>query len=396
MKVNNSLTIGIDATNLRRGGGVTHLVEFLRAAQPSALGIERVVVWGSMSTLNALENRPWLYKCNPVALDKGLFHRTHWQRYRLSQAAHDEGCDVLFVPGGSYAGNFHPVVTMSQNLLPFEMPELLRYGLTLFTLKLFLLRFVQSRSFRKTDGVIFLTQYARDAVLRVTGKLLGKTCIIPHGLNPRFNMSPRVQRCMVGYDQDHPYRVLYVSIIDQYKHQWHVIEAVAVLRKEGLPIVLDLVGPAYPPALQRLNETISCLDAERRWVHYHGPIPFNDLHLRYAEADAGLFASSCENMPNILLEYMAAGLPIACSDRGPMAEILGDAGVYFDPEQPDDIVRALHKLVDSPQLRTDLAQASYERARQYLWPRCADETLSFLAAVAKQYLKWQVNRYCSR
>lgn len=380
-----SLAIGIDAANLRGGGGVTHLVELLCAAQPASLGIERVVVWGGTPTLKALDNRPWLVKRNPPALDKGLLQRTLWQRYRLSQAAHDEGCDVLFVPGGSYAGNFHPVVTMSQNLLPFEMPELRRYGWTLFTIKLLLLRLMQSRSFQKTDGVIFLTEYARDVVLSVTGKLRGQTCIVPHGLNARFNMAPKPQRSIDDYDDAHPYRVLYVSIIDQYKHQWHVVEAVAALRKRGMPIALDLVGPAYLPALQRLNATLDRADAERRWVHYHGVIAFDALHHHYAQADLGLFASSCENMPNILLETMASGLPIACSNRGPMPEVLGEAGVFFDPEQPEDIARALRELIESPQFRTELAQASYECAQQYSWHHCADETFGFLVAVTQRH-----------
>jgi len=377
-------TIGIDATNLRAGGGVTHLMELLRASEPADHDIEHIVVWGCKLTLKALEPQPWLSKRNPSALDKGLLQRTLWQRYRLSQAARDEGCDVLLVPGGSYAGNFYPVVTMSQNLLPFEMPELLRYGWTFFTLKLLLLRLVQSRSFRKADGVIFLTEYARNVVLRVTGKLRGQTCIVPHGLNPRFNNTPKLQRAINEYNDTHPYRLLYVSIIDQYKHQWHVVEAVAALRKQGLPIVLDLVGPAYPAALKQLNQTIDLVDGERHWVRYYGAIPFNELHLSYARADLGLFASSCENMPNILLETMASGLPIACSNRGPMPEVLGQAGVFFNPEQPEDIARALRELIDSPQARTELARASFERVQEYSWQRCADETCRFLVKVIQE------------
>lgn len=378
-------TIGIDATNLRGGGGVTHLVELLRAVQPAELGIERILVWAGTTSLKLIEDRHWLDKRNPPMLDKGLLQRIFWQRFRLSQAAREEGCDVLFVPGGSYVGNFHPVVTMSRNLLPFEMVELRRYGWTLLTLKFLLLRLTQSRSYQKTDGVIFLTVYAQNVVLSVTGKLRGQFCIIPHGLNFRFNMLPRLQRVIADCDDTHPYRILYVSIIDQYKHQWHVVEAVAALRKLGFSIVLDLVGPAYPPALKRLNAAMDCVDAERRWVHYHGAIAFDALHHHYAQADLGLFASSCENMPNILLETMASGLPIACSNRGPMPEVLGEAGVYFDPEQPKDIARALRKLIESPQLRTKLAQASYERAQQYSWQRCADETFGFLVAVTQRH-----------
>jgi glycosyltransferase involved in cell wall biosynthesis len=379
-----SLTVGIDATNLRCGGGITHLIELLRVAKLDLYGIERVVVWGSLPTLNELDNRPWLDKRTASALNKGLIQRTLWQRYRLSPAAHDARCDVLFVPGGLYLCNFHPVVSMSRNLLPFEMCELLRYRWSLTTCRLLLLRLMQSRTFRKSDGVIFLTKYARETVSSVAGKLRGQTCIVPHGVNPRFVKVPKLQRVIAKYDGAHPCRVLYVSRIDRYKHQWHVIEAVAALRKQGFPIVLDLVGTADPIALKQLNQTMDRVDVERRWTHYHGEIPFNELHLRYAEADLGLFASSCENMPNILLETMAAGLPIACSNRGPMPEVLGQSGVFFNPEQPEDIVRALLKLIESPQARTELARSSYERVQEYSWQRCANETFRFLVGVIKQ------------
>ncbi len=70
-------------------------------------------------------------------------------------------------------------------------------------------------------------------------------------------------------------------------------------------------------------------------------------------------------MPNILLENMAAGLPIACSNRGPMPEVLGDAGVYFDPESVDDIAHAVAKLIHSPFLREELAHRAYSRSQRF-------------------------------
>ena len=334
---NRQLTIGIDATNLRRGGGVTHLVELLCVVQPLQHGISHIVLWGGRATLNAVEERPWLDKRNLTVLDKGLLWRTLWQRFSLSQAVRDAGCDLLFVPGGSFAGNFHPVVTMSRNLLPFEFRELWRYGWTFFSFKLLLLRLMQSRSYRKADGLIFLTDYARQVVLGVVRNLDAKICTIPHGLNSRFNQIPKHQHSIEKYNDLKPYRILYVSIVDQYKHQWSVVEAVVTLRERGLPVVLDLVGPAYPPALKRLSTVVNKLDRDGVSVHYHGAIPFHELHYCYLQADLGLFASSCENLPNILLETMAAGLPVACSNRGPMPEILGDAGLYFDPLQPQEI-----------------------------------------------------------
>lgn len=376
------LIIGIDASNLLRGGGITHLLELLGSAKPSEVGIGQIVVWGGLNTLNALIDRSWLDKRNPPELNKGLIYRSLWQRFKLSQAARDAHCDVLFVPGGSYAGNFHPVVTMSRNMLPFEWRELKRYGWSFFTLKLLILRLIQARSYQNADGLIFLTNYAREATLRIINKSDAKIATIPHGLNRRFNQKPRQQQVISDYDFVNPYRILYVSTIDQYKHQWMVVEAISILRKEGFPVALDLVGPSYTSALKRLNKTIVYLNGQS-WVNYHGTIPFNELHSCYALADLGIFASSCENMPNILLETMASGLPIACSNRGPMPEVLADGGVYFDPEQPDDIARVLRELIMSPQLRFQLANIAYQRAQKFSWERCATMSLEFLFEVSR-------------
>jgi glycosyltransferase involved in cell wall biosynthesis len=86
-------------------------------------------------------------------------------------------------------------------------------------------------------------------------------------------------------------------------------------------------------------------------------------------------------MPNILLEAMAAGLPIASSDRGPMPEILGDAGLYFDPESPQAIEEAVGRLHADPGLCERLAGRAQARAREFSWERAARETFALLARV---------------
>ncbi len=378
------LRLGIDASNLRAGGGITHLAEVLRAGDPEAHGFSQVVVWGATATLAHLEDRTWLVRHCPRLLDRGLIFRTFWQRFRLARAATATNCDVLLIPGGSYAGAFRPVVTMCRNMLPFDWRELLRYGFSAATLQFFLLRWIQSRTFRRADGVIFLTRFARDRVLKAVGTLVGAAATIPHGAKPSIVEVPRRQVSIDHYSVARPFRILYVSSIQFYKHQWHVAEAVAHLRAAGLPVVLDLVGLPYAPALRRLRAVMSRIDPEGQFIRYHGGVPHAALSAWYADADVCVFASSCENMPNILLEGMAAGLPIACSDRGPMPEVLGDAGVYFDPEQPATIARALRDLITAPELRQRLSHRAAERAVKYTWQTCADETLSFIKSVTER------------
>lgn len=380
----NRLIIGIDATNLRQGGGRTHLIELLRAATPQHDGICKIIVWGSDVTLALIDDQPWLEKVSPSLLSGGLLARTFWQSFMLTRVARSASCNLLFIPGGSYLGGFKPVVVMSQNLLPFEWLELKRYGWSILTLKLLLLRLVQGCTFQRATATIFLSQYAKTSVQATTGILDGEVATIPHGLNERFCMSPRLQKPIDSYSFSVPFRLLYVSIIDQYKHQWNVIEAVAKLRNAtGWPIRLELVGPAHAPALEKLNSSLMQYDPNGEWVKYYGAIPYEKVHGMYRSADVAVFASSCENMPNILLECMASGLPIACSNMGPMPEVLSTGGLYFDPLDPMSILKCLSDLVISVELRSKLASEAFHRSNLFSWNKCSSSTFEFLSKIAR-------------
>lgn len=376
------MRLGIDASNLRVGGGVTHLVEFLAHAQPAAHGISKVVLWAGRETADRVADRPWLEAGRDPCLNGSLALRSYWQSVKLTRLA-ARACDVLFVPGGSYGGAFRPFVAMSRSLLPFDAAERRRYGASWIFWKLCLLRWRQGRTFRRANGVIFLNESARSKIMESLGDLRGRWAVIPHGVGERFRRPPRPQQPLRAHSDGKPFRFLYVSIVDNYKHQWEVVEAMTRLRREGLPIGLDLVGSAYSPALRRLRGAMRRLDPQGSLVRYHGAVPYAELSEYYHRADGFVFASTCENMPNTLLEAMAAGLPIACAARPPMPSILGDAGIYFDPESPSSIAAALRGLLEDPVARERCAMSAYERARSYSWGRCAHETLRFIAEVAR-------------
>ena len=380
------MILGIDASNLRDGGGVTHLCELLKAADPTTQGFRQIILWSNRNTLAQLpSDKPWLTKIHEPLLDQALLYRLYWQWMKLPILARQAGCDALFLPGGGSGHGFRPYITMSQNLLPFESSEYRRYGWSWMRLRLFLLRHAQTQSFRHADGLILLTNYARQTVMTRIQQAHGRWIAIPHGINPQFYQSPRVQYPLTTYSPIKPLRLLYVSIINVYKHQWHVAEAVAKLKNEGFPITLELVGPAYKPALQRLQTTLQQIDPNSDFIHYRGSIKYADLPSTYHQADIFIFASSCENMPIILLEAMASGLPIACAQRGPMPEMLGDAGVYFDPENPEQIANALRSLLNDPELRARCAEKAFAKAQTYSWERCASETFDFLRRVTQDY-----------
>ena len=86
-------------------------------------------------------------------------------------------------------------------------------------------------------------------------------------------------------------------------------------------------------------------------------------------------------MPNILLETMAFGLPIASSNCGPCKEIIGPEGVYFNPENPIEIEVSIKSLIENVNLRSKLAQNNFSLASQFKWKRCAIDTLNYLKLI---------------
>lgn len=378
--------LAIDASNIRQGGGVTHLSQLLSAANPLDAGIRHVTVWACAATAAQLPDAPWLTKLSPAWTEADLLKRTLGQQFMLGREMARRGCDVLFSPGGTLP--FHaevPVVTMSQNMLPFEPEEAMRFGRwSWMRLKMWLLRQVQRRSFQKADGMIFLTQYARDGVSQWLGDATGLRALIPHGIEPRFAAHPKPQLAAQDYSLERPFTFLYVSILMPYKHQIEVAKAASALRQSGCPVRVRFVGTDWGRYGQQFRETLRQLDPQEEFLAWTGAVPFSSLHAEYQTADAFLFASSCENLPNILIEAMTAGLPIACSNRGPMPEVLGDAGVYFNPEEPDAIAGALRVLFEKTQLREQLAEIAKNKSQDYSWRLCARETFDFIADVAVQ------------
>jgi len=157
------------------------------------------------------------------------------------------------------------------------------------------------------------------------------------------------------------------------------------LKKQGFPLELHLIGSCDRPALKRMNEAIQKNSSLGEFVQYYGELSHNETLNWYENVDLFAFASSCEALPLILLEAMAAGLPIACSDRGPMPETLRDAGIYFNPDQPDSIAASLKMLLKDESLRKNLGIKARLLSQAYSWECCANETFSFLSSVYKRH-----------
>lgn len=374
--------IGIDASNLLEGGGVTHLTEFLLHSNPNKNNFKKIIVWGADRTLRKIQNTEWIEKRSNYLLNQNLFFRLFWRLFIIKYELKKHNCDILFSPGGSDSSGFQPMVTMCRNMLPFERDQALSYGVGFKSFKFLLLKYFQSKTFLKSNGLIFLTNYASNKVINEIPSLKNKSIIIPHGISNRFLIYPRPTKRL--FDSENRCKIIYVSKSDPYKHHVNLIKAVHLLNKSKHFVELILIGPRGASALE-VESLINEIDPMKSFIKNIGGISYESLNSYYKLADIAVFASSCENMPNILLESMASGLPIACSNVGPMPEILGENASYFNPNCIDEIFSSIEGLINSPKHREELALQSYQLAKSYSWEVCAKNTFDYLDYILKNF-----------
>jgi len=369
------LTVGIDASRNRSGGAIAYLMGILSEVNPLDYGLKEVHLWAPDNLLNKLEDYKWLTKHSSKELQQSIIKQIWWQATKLSYEANSIGCDIMFTTDASTLCRFKPMIVLSQDMLSYEPGAMRYYGYTKQRIRLLAILIIQNYAFRFSDGVIFLTQYASNVIQKSTG-LLSRVKCIPHGVGLNFR-SLQLDHLWPNNSIE-PIRCVYISNTEMYKHQWVVVQAFSILRAHGHNITLQLIGGGEGKAQKLLDESIKKYDPNALFVQVLNFIPHDKVPEYLSKSNIFIFASSCENMPITLIEGMASGLPIACSDRGPMPEVLQDGGVYFDPEDCNSIVVAIEKIIYNQSLRKYISKRAKKLSNQYSWRRCADQTWAFI------------------
>jgi glycosyltransferase involved in cell wall biosynthesis len=152
-----------------------------------------------------------------------------------------------------------------------------------------------------------------------------------------------------------------------------LLEALALIPAERRPV---LVLPGYPtPHEQELRDRAAALGVadDVRWLAWVDPAELEGL---YRAADAFVFPSLYEGFGFPVLEAMARGVPVACSDRSSLPEVAGDAALLFDPEDPRQIADALERLLTDDAEAARLRERGPRWAATFTWQRTARETLA--------------------
>jgi glycosyltransferase involved in cell wall biosynthesis len=380
-----TLKVAIDATRVKSGGGIAHLMGILNIDDIETHGIAEVHIWAYRGLLDKLPEKPWLIKHCPKVTEQSLLKQIYWQAFKLSNEIRQAGCQILFAVDASTFSRFKPMVVLSQNMIPFEKGFASIYGYDKSGIHQRLIMQVQKRAFKYADAVIFLTQHAAKRIQLFTGALKNYQCI-PHGVDAAFKQVIP-QREWPADDQT-PIKCLYVSPIWEYKHQAELVGAIKLLRDRGYNVTLTLTGGGNREGRALLDEQMRISDPKHNFTEILEFVPHEDIPHLIANSDLFVFASSVETFGITLLEGMTLGMPIACSNRSSLPETLKDGGVYFDPQDEVSISHAIQLLIDDENLRISLARQAKLLAEPYSWGKCASQTWDY---VSFTYQRLKVN-----
>ncbi|MCA1706063.1 MAG: glycosyltransferase family 4 protein [Actinobacteria bacterium] len=178
--------------------------------------------------------------------------------------------------------------------------------------------------------------------------------VFVNGVGPEFYLEPRLSR---GHDG--PFRLLFVGRLSPQKNVTRLLHTIASVT---VPVEVVIVGDGEERAsLDRLRTQLGLYN-----VRMVGAQVGADLVDWYRWADAFLLTSDREGTGLVLLEAMAAGLPVIAGRVQGVIDTVGEDGILAEPE-PSALAGAVERLVADPALWADLARRSSQRAEQVPW-----------------------------
>jgi glycosyltransferase involved in cell wall biosynthesis len=113
-------------------------------------------------------------------------------------------------------------------------------------------------------------------------------------------------------------------------------------------------------------------------IFFKGHVNNEEIKSYYSSCRAFIFPSHIETFGNSLLEAMASGAPIACSQTAAMPEIIGEAGLFYDPNDEYDMAKKIEQLIENDELCKKLGDKALRRANNFQWDKTALKTIDVI------------------
>lgn len=347
--------------------------------------------------LAVLENEREIYKTDapnvttvylPEKLG-GVRQSLLWHATKLSGWAKEQKLDVLFLPAGNRRLPFSapcPTIGTVHDLSSFHVEA--KYD----AMRMFYIKRVLPRLIKRLSRVLTVSESSLVDIEKFCGVPRTDIAITPNGYYPEiFNLdcvrdgsvASRLIEGLSGmsrFDAKTDKYWIYVSRIEHPgKNHIKLMEAYEKLYKENpaLPHLI-LAGGDWDgaPAVHARHTESPAKDR----IHFVGFVADADLPGLVANAEACIYPSLYEGFGIPVIEAMACGVPVACSNTSSLPEVAGNAAVLFDPSSPDDIAKGIRALGDCREM---YIERGLNRAAGFTWRACAEMTLRELEAAKR-------------
>lgn len=256
------------------------------------------------------------------------------------------------------------VTTMHDlTILRFDNPS---KNKIIYTFKKIIYRFVCYAVAKKSVRIITPTSYVKTDIATCTGVKESKIKVISEGASFISNPARSID------DLRNKNFIMYVGRPNPHKNLENLIRAFAVIVKTYPNLHLVLAG-SKDQLYERLEKKYEHVVPN---IYFTGYISDSRLRWLYENCEAYIFPSLSEGFGLPGLEAMSHGAPVISSSATCLPEVYGDAAIYFDPHDTDDISNKIITVLSNQKLRNLLVKRGKKRAKMYSWKHMAIETLS--------------------
>jgi alpha-1,3-rhamnosyl/mannosyltransferase len=329
--------------------------------------IDRKLLWPLWQKMATAPSGPRLWYQGPAPIAVDVFHHT---------------AGILFPVEG------HANVLNIYDLIPFHSPEYNPDATVMF-----------GDGFTHADRmdlIITISGFTKQDVVNSLGVDETKVRTIPLAIHEQFRCfenRDEVRAVLAKYDMNRRPYIMHLGLIEARKNILRLLEAVQRLKQAGdaTPHELILVGDDGG----NLNEVRAKIEELKLGAdaRYLGFVPREDLPAMLSGADLFMFPSLYEGFGLPAIEAMACGTPVAAANATSLPEVVGDAGLLFDPLDVDEMTAIMRRILRDPDLRKAMRAKGLARAAEFSWRRTARETLD---AYEEAWERFQRNgRYSS-
>ena len=243
---------------------------------------------------------------------------------------------------------------------------------------------------RQADQLLTVSNHAKQQIVRVFGYHESKILTVYEGAGEGFGPIKDEARLRATLDDLHlpndKELILYVGGISPHKNLDGLMRAVNELERSTnwhLVITGDPEADGFLNCFDQLVAIIDELDLKSR-VTFTGFVSDQALAALYNASTILVLPSFEEGFGLPVVEAMACGLPVAASSRGSLEEIVGPAGLLFDPDDHAQLANTLDRLLNDPQLRIRLIEEGQRRLSRFSWATSAEQVLEQLQRVANR------------